>query len=176
MPKGKRFLNVKKPYITKGQVEAAIAFLGSDPIGKRVHAAENMLILLAKDFLPNLKYYIFNAAYDLRKIINNQEFDRLINSSPNLADLLNSTAHGGYIRASLDSEQIRFLMFYNEQLSFAEADLYSKSLGQIVAATLSVLGIDMSQYFANEKSTAKELLEIGEKLQAAAGERKKNEG
>ena len=89
-----------------------------------------------------------------------------INLSPSFADLVRSTSHGGYIRVAMDNEQIRFFMFYDKQLSLGEADLFSKSFGQVTAATLAVLGIDMSQYFSTEKSAKTEVSEMAEKLRS----------
>ena len=166
MPKSKRQPIMRKPNVTKGQLEKAMSFLENDPLGKRAFAAENMLILLTKGHLPNIKHYIFNASYDLRRIADPNEFDRLINLNPSFADLVRSTSHGGYIRVAMDNEQIRFFMFYDKQLSIGEADLFSKSFGQVTAATLAVLGIDMSQYFSTDKPTKSEVNEMAEKLRS----------
>lgn len=144
MTKEETVYKARKPNITKQRHEEAQAFLFNHPIGQRVRAAENTLILLLKDDLPVLRHFIFNASYDLRAIRSRAEFDALLNTNPNLHDLLELSTHGGHIRVSFDKEQIRFLLFYEKQLNGGEADLFSKSLGQVTATTFGALGLDIS--------------------------------
>lgn len=174
MPKSEKVYKVRKPNITKQRYEEAKAFLHSNPIGQRVRAAENTLILLLKDDLPVLRHFIFNASYDLRAIKSLADFEKLLDANPNLHELLKLSTHGSHIRVSFDKEQIRFLLFYEKQLNSAEADLFSKSLGQVTAATFGALGLDMSNLAAIDDVPRPESAQLREMV-AAKGTKKTSE-
>lgn len=135
---------VRKPNITRERYEEAQAFIKESPIGQRIKAAENTLILMLKDDLPVLRHFIFNAAYDLRIIKSSTEFAKFLDTNPNLGQLLKLSGYGSHIRVSFEKEQIRFFLFYEKHVQSVEADLFSKSLGQVTAATFSALGLDLS--------------------------------
>lgn len=141
--------------IKQVELEAALKFLNSDPKGARLQGAEHALVLLLKDELPRLKQYVFNAAYNLREIIENEKFQKAQATSSSLVELFNQTKAGAYVKVSLDREQLSFALFYEKQFEKGEALLFSRSFGEVIAATFAALGLDMTGLVALDPDSIK---------------------
>ena len=146
---------LRAPKVTQRELNSALEFLKSTPIGQRLQAAEYALTLLVKDRLPRLRQYIFNAGFDLREISNSQRFDQLVRSGSISDDLLQESVSGGFIKVAFEKEQILITIFYEKKLNNSEALLYSRSLGEVTAVTYAALGLDMTGLISVDGSMLK---------------------
>lgn len=135
-----------KTRILEHELDAARKFIQTDPIGKRLQAAEHILTLLIKEEFPRVKRFIFNAAFDLREIASPRKFEQAIHSNPKMTELIKASKTGGYVRINLDKDCIQFVLFYESGLNANEAALFSDAFSRIVASTYASLGIDMSGF------------------------------
>lgn len=139
----------RAPKIARNDLDSALQFLDTDPVGQRLKAAEHALTLLLKNQLPRLRQYIFNAAFDLREISNPERFEKLFHSGN---DFIKESRSRGRIKVNFDKERIRIVLFYENKLSRSEAVLFSRSLGEITAVTYATLGLDMTGLISTDLS------------------------
>lgn len=132
--------------VTEQELGSAKDFLKNDPRGKRLQAAEHALILLIKGELPRLKRFIFNASFDLRRVVNERAFEKAINGNPKWAELLKQSKTGAYTKVNFEKDNVEFVLFFEKGITRNEAALYSDSFGRVIAATYASLGLDMSGF------------------------------
>ena len=156
-----------KKRVTQAEYQQAMRFLKHNPWGKRLHRIENTLILLQKNAVPRFKDLITNTSYDLREIIQNEEFlktlsedDKKSNDSPGsdlISSLNNYSESQALAKVKYENFALKFYLYHTRDLE-DNAKLYGSAFGQIIAATLAALGVDMSGFpvdssnaFNNEK-------------------------
>lgn len=130
--------------MAQGDLEAARAFLESDPMGRRLQGAEHALTLLLKGELPRLKQFIFGSTVSLRRVEDPDGFDAVANEDADSNALLQGSQPGGHMRVDFARDHLRLLLFYTTELSDVEAKLYSRSFAEYGALTYGALGLDMS--------------------------------
>lgn len=135
--------------IHEHELQQAREFLKNDPRGKRFQAAEFALILLMKNELPRLKRLIFNASFDLRRVVNQSAFEKAINGEQKLTALLKQTKTTAYAKIDFKKD-LQFILFYGSDLNKNEAALYSDAFGRVIATTYASLGIDMNSSSPSE--------------------------
>lgn len=135
-----------KTRVLEHEIEAARKFLKADPIGRRLQAGEHALTLLIKGELPRIKRFVFNATYDLRRVLNPKDFEQSVNSNPKFADLIKKSKSGAYIRPHFDKDYIQFTLFYGKDLTSNEAALFADTFTKIISATYASLGLDMNGF------------------------------
>ena len=133
----------RAPKISKKDVEEAEAFLANTPAGKRLQYAEHTLTLLARNRLPRLRQFLFNAGFDLREMRNPDQFEHLIATDESRNELVKASRCKGYIQVGFEKEQIRLTLFYGEEPSEKESQLYAKSIGEVTSVTYAILGLEM---------------------------------
>ena len=141
--------------VTQVEHQQAIRFLKYNPWGKRLHRIENTLILLQKNAVPRFKGLITNTSYDLREIIQNKKFLKTLNKdakkpsdSPGsdlISSLNNYSESQVLVKVKYENFALKFYLYHTRDLE-DNAKLYGSVFGQIVAATLAALGVDMSGF------------------------------
>jgi hypothetical protein len=132
------------------ELAEAREFLRRDPRGRRLQAAEHTLLLLVNDELPRMKHFIFNAAFDLRRVPHRKGFEKTLNGNPKFADLLKQSKTTAYAKINFDEDSLQFVLFYEKDLNQNEAALYSNAFGQVIATTYASLGLDMNGFNGQE--------------------------
>ena len=125
-------------------LDEARHFLKSEPIGRRLQAAEYALALLKANELPHLRQYIFNATFSLRQVTDSASFESVLDDGSKAADLQKISKESGCLKVHFDQESIRVLLLYHSQLTANEAVLFSRSLSEVTAVTYAALGLDMT--------------------------------
>lgn len=133
----------RAPKISQTDLAAARKFLTTDPIGRRLQAADHALTLLVKGDLPRLRDFVFRANFDLRVIDDGERFQEAVYADRELSELVKESRGGGCVKVTLEKNQIQITLFYGKNMSDKEAVLYSRSLGEVGALTYASLGLDM---------------------------------
>ena len=111
-------------------------------IVQRVAAADFILSELEKGRFPYLSKFLKNARFNLRQITDREPFEER-GEQPDIEKLVAASRVSGTVHVSLDPVP-RVSLFYDKDLSAAEASLFARSLQKVAALAFAALGLDMS--------------------------------
>lgn len=109
---------------------------------QRFAAADFVLSELDKGRFPNLSRFLKNARFNLRQITDREPFEDRT-QQPDIETLLAASRASGTVHLSMDPVP-RISLFYDKELSEAEASLFATSLQKVAAVAFAALGLDMS--------------------------------
>ena len=149
----------KRINITEAELIAADTFLDDNSVGRRLQAAEHILVHFAKERkLRRVKQFIYNMSFDLRKISDIERFKSLIKEpGTELNSLVKESLGVAEVRAAevKDRKTIRFYLFYEAGLTDTEYQFHSQNFGQCIATILSSMQFDMSGFHRDKALRAK---------------------
>jgi len=111
-------------------------------IVQRVAAADFILSELEKGRFPHLSKFLKNARFHLRQITDREPFEER-GEQPDIEKLVAASRVSGTVHVSMDPVP-RVSLFYDKDLSEAEASLFARSLQKVAALAFAALGLDMS--------------------------------
>jgi hypothetical protein len=117
---------------------------------QRFAAADFVLSELEKGRFPNLSRFLKNARFNLRQITDREPFEDRT-QQPDIETLLAASRASGTVHLSMDPVP-RISLFYDKELSEAEASLFATSLQKVAAVAFAALGLDMSGLVSVEES------------------------
>jgi hypothetical protein len=117
---------------------------------QRFAAADFVLSELEKGRFPNLSRFVKNARFNLRQITDREPFEDRT-QQPDIETLLAASRASGTVHLSMDPVP-RISLFYDRELSEAEASLFATSLQKVAALAFAALGLDMSGLVSVEES------------------------
>jgi hypothetical protein len=109
---------------------------------QRFAAADFVLSELEKGHFPTLARFLGNARFNLRQITDTEAF-REPSDQADLEKLVAASRLSGMVHVSMQPVP-RLSLFYEQNLSEAEASLLSSSLQKVAAMVFAALGLDMS--------------------------------
>ncbi len=119
-------------------------------IVQRFAAADFILSELEKERYPNLRRFLKNARVNLRQIADREPFEGR-GEQPDIEKLVAASRLSGTVHVSLEPVP-RISLFYDKDLSEAEASLFARSLQKATAIAFAALGLDMSGLVSVEES------------------------
>jgi hypothetical protein len=126
-------------------------------IVQRAAAADFILSELEKGRFPYLSKFLKNTRFNLRQITDREQFDDR-ETQPDIETLLEASRASGTIHVSMEPLP-RIALFYEKDLSSAEASLFALALQKTAALAFSALGLDMSGLVDVEDMSDKKLPE-----------------
>lgn len=119
---------------------------------QRFAAADFVLSELDKGRFPNLSRFLKNARFNLRQITDRGPFEDR-EEQPNIEKLLAASKSSSTIHVSMEPVP-RVSLFYDKDLTEAEASLFATSLQKVAALAFAALGLDMSGLISVEEGLA----------------------
>lgn len=118
---------------------------------QRFAAADFVLSELETGRFPNLNRFLKIARFNLRQITDREPFDDRT-ERPDIETLLAASRASRTVHLSMDPVP-RISLFYDKELSEAEASLFATSLQKVAAVAFAALGLDMSGLVSVEESS-----------------------
>ena len=118
-------------------------------IVQRVAAADFILSELEKGRFPYLSKFLKNARFNLRQITDREPFEER-GEQPDIEKLVAASRVSGTVHVSMEPVP-RVSLFYDKDLSEAEASLFARSLQKVAALAFAALGLDMSGLVSMEE-------------------------
>jgi len=119
-------------------------------IVQRIAAADYVLSELEKGRFPHLSKFLRNARFNLRQITDRGPFEET-GDEPHIDKLLAASRASGTVHVSMEPVP-RISLFYEKELTEAEASLFATSLQKVAALAFVALGLDMSGLVSVEES------------------------
>jgi len=120
---------------------------------QRFAAADFVLSELEKGRFPHLSRFLKNARFNLWQITDRAPFeDRLTQTE--IEQLLAASRASGTVHVSMEPEP-RISLFYDKELTDAEASLFATSLQKVAALAFAALGLDMSGLVSDDERLAR---------------------
>ena len=121
-------------------------------IVQRFAAADFILSELEKGRYPRLSRFLKDARFNLRQITDREPFEER-GEQANIEKLLTASRACGTVHVSMDPVP-RISLFYDKELTEAEALLFATSLQKVAALAFAALGLDMSGLVSVEEGLA----------------------
>jgi hypothetical protein len=109
---------------------------------QRFAAADFILSELEKGRFPHLSRCLKNARFDLRQITDRGPFEQKA-EQPDIEKLLVASKASATVHVSMEPLP-RISLFYEREVSEAEAALFATSLQKVAALAFAALGLDIS--------------------------------